>query len=193
MRKQITITLALAFTLSCPSTDQSKASAVAPFQSSPVYLAEGLGVDGITVGYSTASDVVAKFGKDFRLTEHRKYSYEMAYDDAGLSFWYRYDDTEKKIFTIAARPSSRAFTARGIVVGKSTLQDVFNAYGESEFHSSSAEDTWSCAYPGVEFYVAYDPKERASWTPKKLLKKKIIEIDIVAVEAKPKRSTAQGY
>ena len=60
--------------------------------SDSVYVPPGIGIEGVAVGYSTMDSVVAKYGKDFALVEHKKYSYEMRYEQLGLSFWYRYED-----------------------------------------------------------------------------------------------------
>jgi hypothetical protein len=39
-----------------------------------VYAAAGLGIDGITVGYSTKNSVTSKYGDDYALIEHNHYS-----------------------------------------------------------------------------------------------------------------------
>jgi hypothetical protein len=152
-------------------------------QGQAIYVAEGLGIDGITVGYSTKNSVTAKYGDDYALIEHDKYSYEIRYRDTGLSFWYRYGDPDQRIFDIGLRPESRAFTGRGIVVGRSSLQDVFNAYGRSEPYTTSAEETWFFEYPGIQFHVEHKSRETSVVT-EELLKRRIIEIEIVAIESR---------
>jgi hypothetical protein len=147
-----------------------------------IYVTAGLGIDGIAVGYSTKKTVVARYGEEDSLTEHNKYSYEMKYADEGISFWYRSDDAEQKIFAISLWPESRAFTGRGIVVGQSTLKDVFDAYGKAEFGTTTSEKSWFVEYQGISFHVEYKPNDKKSWTPEELLKRKINEIEIVAVE-----------
>lgn len=147
-----------------------------------VYVAAGLGIDGITVGYSTKNSVTSKYGDDYALIEHEKYSYEIRYRDTGMAFWYRYDDPEQRIFSIGLRRESRAFTGRGIVVGRSNLQDVFNAYGKSEFYTTSAEETWFFEYQGIKFHIEHKSSDK-SVVPEKLLKRRIIEIEIVAMES----------
>ena len=144
-----------------------------------VYVAAGLGIEGITVGYSTKNSVTSKYGNDYVLIEHNNYSYEISYRDR--SFWYRYEDPEERIFSIALRPESRAFTGRGIVVGRSSLQDVFNAYGKSEFSTTSAEETWFVEYQGIKFHIEYKSSDKRL-APEKLLKRGVIEIEIVAME-----------
>ena len=147
-----------------------------------IYVTAGLGIDGIAVGYSTKTTVVAKYGAEDSLTEHNKYSYEMKYLDEGISFWYRSDDADQKIFAISLWPESRAFTGRGIVVGQSTLKDVFDAYGKAEFGTTTSEKSWYVEYQGISFHVEYKPSDKTRWTPEELLKRKVNEIEIVAVE-----------
>jgi hypothetical protein len=147
-----------------------------------VYVAAGFGIDGITVGYSTKNSVTSKYGDDYALIEHNHYSYEIRYRDTGMSFWYRYEDPEQRIFSIGLRPESRAFTGQGIVVGRSSLQDVFNAYGKSESYTTSAEESWFFEYHGIKFHIEHKSSDQ-SVVPEKLLKRKVIEIEIVAMES----------
>ena len=149
---------------------------------SPVYVTAGIGVDGVAVGYSTKNTVTARYGEQYELVEHKQYSYEMKYEDLGLSFWYRFEDTQQKIFAISAWPKSRAFTAGGIVVGRSTLKDVFDAYGKAEIGTTTNEDKWHVEYPGIGFFVEYKPRDKHKGTPEDLIKRKIVEIEIVAAE-----------
>lgn len=154
---------------------------IASSQSAPrsVYIAAGLGLEGIAVGYSTKNSVTAKYGDAYKLVEHNQYSYELNYEDLGLAFWYRHGDAEQKIFCLAVRPRSRAFTAGGIVVGQSNLKDVFKAYGESEVLTTSANETWFVEYRGIQFHVEYKSGDLGTAPVEKLLKRKIIEIDVV--------------
>lgn len=151
-----------------------------------VYVAAGLGIDGITVGYSTKNSVTSKYGDDYELIEHNHYSYEIRYRDRGMSFWYRYEDPDQRIFSIGLRRESRAFTGQGIVAGSSSLQDVFNAYGKSEPYSTSAEETWFFEYPGIRFHIERKASDK-NVRPEKLLKRRIIEIQIVAMESEVDR------
>lgn len=151
-------------------------------QPRPIYVTAGIGIEGIAVGFSTKKTVVAKYGNEDSLIEHNKYSYEMKYEERGLSFWYRFEDPEQKIFAISVWPESRGFTGQGIVVGRSTLKDVFNAYGKAEFGTTTNEKSWFVEYPGISFHIEYKPNDKQHWTPEELLKRKVTEIEIVAVE-----------
>jgi hypothetical protein len=151
-------------------------------QNPPVYVTAGIGVDGVAVGFSTKNTVTARYGDEYQLVEHNKYSYEMKYEQLGMSFWYRFEDPQQKIFAISVWPKSRGFTAGGIVVGRSTLKDVFDEYGKAEFGTTTTEKTWYVEYPGISFHVEHKPDDKKSWTPEQLLKRKIVEIEIVAME-----------
>ena len=151
-------------------------------QTQPIYVTAGIGVDGIAVGYSTKNSVTAKYGEQFQLVEHNKHSYEMKYEAQGISFWYRFEDPQQKIFAISVWPKSRGFTAADIVVGRSTLKDVFDAYGKAEFSTTDNNKTWFVEYPGISFHVEYKPDDKNRRTPEQLMKRKIVEIEIVAME-----------
>jgi hypothetical protein len=114
-------------------------------------ISEGLGVGRIYVGHSTMDDVVAAYGKTFETIERGPQSYEMRYAPLGLSFYLCHADEQKRVFEIEARAPFNGFTARGIVLGKSTLRDVIAAYGQ--IGASTTGDRSILRYPGVEFLI----------------------------------------
>jgi hypothetical protein len=118
-------------------------------------ISEGLGVGRIYVGRSTAADVADVYGKTSETVEHGAQPAELRYANLGLSFYYCHDDEQKRIVRIEARQPFEGFTARGIILGKSTLNDVIKAYGQTDPKSSPANDSWFYAYPGVEFHVEH--------------------------------------
>jgi hypothetical protein len=116
-------------------------------------ISEGLGVGRIYVGRSTAADVADVYGKNFASLEHGATVAEMLYAQLGLAFYYCPADEKKIIYRIEARAPFEGFTARGIILGKSTVNDVLKAYGRSEPKSAPTNDSWFYAYPGIEFHV----------------------------------------
>jgi hypothetical protein len=104
---------------------------------------EGKGMDGVNIGKSTMDDIVKKFGKDYKWIVNKKYSYQMNYEKLGLSFYMCQSDKKKQIFVIELRPPYRAKTSKGIILGKSTLEDVQKTYGKLK---SGLE------YRGISFY-----------------------------------------
>ena len=143
------------------------------------FINEGIGIGGMVVGKSTKSAAIAMYGDDYSLIKHNKYSYEIKYKDLGLSFYYCYHDKEKKIFSIEIKPPCHGVTSKGIIVGESTLQDVFNVYGKAEPLSTTVEETLFFEYRGVQFHIDYDARATINEITEEILKKKIITIEIV--------------
>lgn len=104
---------------------------------------EGKGMSGITIGKSTMDDVINKFGKEYKWIENKKYSYQMNYYKLGLAFYICQSDKKKQIFVIEIKSPYKAKTSKGIILGKSTLEDVQKKYGKLD---SGTE------YRGVSFY-----------------------------------------
>lgn len=92
---------------------------------------EGVGLDGISVGRSTAADVIKKFGKPTKVVKYKKYSAQMVYS-GGISFYYCQAEKKQTIFDIELRAPFQAKTSKGIVLSKSTLEDVYKIYGKSK-------------------------------------------------------------
>jgi hypothetical protein len=106
---------------------------------------EGVGFDGIRVGKSTESDVVKKFGKDYKLKTYKKYSYQMIYPN-GVSFYICQSDKRKQIFDIELRAPFEAKTSKGVILGKSTREDIEKIYGKTR--------DGGLQYRGVSFFYA---------------------------------------
>jgi hypothetical protein len=106
---------------------------------------EGVGIEGLRVGSSTMKDVAKKFGKNYKWTAFKKYSYQMAYQKLGLAFYMCQSDKNKQIFDIEMRAPYQVKTGKGIILGKSTLQDIEKIYGKSKD---------GLEYRGVSFYYA---------------------------------------
>ncbi len=119
---------------------------------------DGRSIGAIKIGTSTESNVIENYGSQYRLVDHQKYSNEMIYEKTGLSFYYCYNDPKKEIFLVNMTLPYRAKTSKGIILGKSTLEDVFSVYG------SSLESTAGFSYPGISFYVA---ESKVKWTDDK--------------------------
>ena len=103
---------------------------------------EGIGVEGITVGKSTKKEIEKKFGKKYKWTENKKYSFQMTYPN-GLSFYFCQADKSQQVFDIEMRSPYKAKTAKGVILRDSTLEDVKKIYGKSKE---------GLRYRGVEFY-----------------------------------------
>ncbi|HYY41451.1 MAG TPA: hypothetical protein VE775_01890 [Pyrinomonadaceae bacterium] len=141
-------------------------------------ISEGLGLGSVYVWHSMLDDVVAIYGKDYELVPHGEQTDEIRYAQLGLSFYYCRADQQKRIFDIECRAPFNGFTARGIVLGESTLRDVFKAYGQTEAHTNANDEAASVyEYPGIKFHV--ERKGPQADNPKRLLSRKIMAIDII--------------
>ena len=108
---------------------------------------EGVGIEGITVGSSTADSVIKKFGKNYVNKTWGKYSFSLNYAKLGLVFYYCQTDKKKEIFDIEIRAPYKAKTSKGIILGKSTVEDIKKIYGKSI--GQGKEDL---EYRGVSFF-----------------------------------------
>lgn len=104
---------------------------------------EGIGIDGIIVGKSTSKDVIKKFGKVYRWEVNKKYSYQMTYPEAGVSFYFCQNDKTEEIFLIEIKSPYKGKTSRGITLGRSTKEETEKIYGKPK-------DGFE--YPGINFY-----------------------------------------
>ena len=122
---------------------QTKRKTNTKSKDNPVIVKEGKGMTGITVGRSTMDDVIKKFGKEYRWIVNKKYSFQMNYYRLGIAFYMCQSDPKKQIFVIEMKSPYKVKTSRGIVLGKSTVEDVEKTYGKLK---SGLE------YRGVSFY-----------------------------------------
>lgn len=147
---------------------QSPSTAVSQTQPELGPIKDGIGVGHILIGISNRADVEARYGKKYKLVTNNDYSYRMDYTDLGLAFYYCYKDKKQRIFLVEVHQGK---TSKGIVVGESTLKDVFRIYGKQ----TSGGQPYIYEYEGIQFYVEHEatPDE----TPQ--LDKKVVEVDIV--------------
>ena len=106
---------------------------------------EGVGIEGLKIGKSTMADVAKKFGKDYKWVVNKKYSYQMTYAKLGLAFYMCQTDKNKEIFDIEIRAPFQAKTSKGVILSKSSLDDVYKIYGKSKD---------GLEYRGVSFFYA---------------------------------------
>lgn len=138
---------------------------------------DGVGIGNIILHKSTADEVIVEYGGEYNLVEHNNYSYEMKYESKGLSFYYMYDDLNKKIFSIHIKFPFKGVANKGIVLGKSTMQEVVNVYGPPNWSTTDESQTWWSEYSGIEFHVEVEKSlPRFPLNEEVHLKKTVIEI-----------------
>ena len=109
----------------------------------PKLIKEGVGIEGIKVGKSTSADVIKRFGKVYRWEVNKKYSYQMTYENMGLSFYFCQNDKTEEIFLIEIKSPYKGRTSKGVVLGRSTKEEAEKLYGRPH-------DGFE--YPGINFY-----------------------------------------
>ncbi|MDQ3798745.1 MAG: hypothetical protein M3384_04790 [Acidobacteriota bacterium] len=140
--------ICFSFLTSAANAQKSKPAAAA--QQKLNVVREGVGIEGVVVGKSTMDEVVKKFGKDYKWAAHKKYSFSMSYPNLGLTFYMCQSDKRKQIFDIEIKQPYRAKTSRGIILGKSTVADIYKIYGKSRRgDATSGEDL---EFRGVSFF-----------------------------------------
>ena len=146
--KKITFSLILIFLInsfSVISTDAQRKKPTVKKTETYKTAREGVGIDGVTVGISTMADVVKKFGKNYVKKSYGKYSNSLNYSKLGLAFYYCQADKSKEIFDIEIRAPYKAKTSKGVILGKSTLEEIYKIYGRSND---------GLEYKGVSFFYA---------------------------------------
>lgn len=94
------------------------------------FINDGDGVLGISVNVSTAEDVTSQFGAPPKMIKHHEYSNEMKYAKLGLSFYYCQNDPNRHIFVINIKKPFEGTTSRGVVIGRSSFEEVKSLYGD---------------------------------------------------------------
>lgn len=146
-------------------------------------LIPGVGIENyVTIDASTKTEIKTKFGSDFKEVEHYTtqigtgnktlYSTELQYKHQGVSFYFR--PGSDTVFALRARSPYKCKTGKGIVLGTSTMQDVQDAYGKTEW--IFAGDLMFLEYPGIAFYVPFKGKFPVSETVQQAALKKKVEI-----------------
>lgn len=151
-------------------------------------LVPGKGIENeVTVDRTTKQEIVALYGEKHETKEYytgtgesrKLYSVKQSYKKKGLDFYYwPQNDTVFCVYTYAA---SKSVTDKGIAVGKSTMKEVKNLYGEAEWIYTT--NTMMLEYDGVTFAIGFNgkfPVEQS--TMDAALNKKVEIIKIMAIE-----------
>lgn len=116
-------------------------------------IVEGMGFDKYKIDSTTIDEVIKKFGRGYIKIKHKDFCVEITYEKYGLTFCYDPEDSEKKIFSMEFFYPFRGITSKGIVLNKSTMLDVKNAYDSLDWYSTENSKYWVSEYPGIEFSV----------------------------------------
>ena len=139
----------------------------------------GKGIEGyVTVDLTTKREVTVKFGNGFTEVKNyigegknkKLYSTKQVYKKQGISFYYR-PSSGDTVFCVHITAPYKAKTDKGIVPGTSTMQEVWDAYGEAEWYTTG--ETMSLEYPGISFYI-----DGKGWSSTEALEKKVKTISV---------------
>jgi len=119
-------------------------------------IVEGMGFDNYKIDSTTIEEVIKNLGRRYKKTDHKDFCVEITYEKYGLTFCYDPKDSEKKIFSIEFYHPFRGITSRGIVLNKSTMLDVKNAYDSLDWYTTENSKYWVSEYSGIEFSVERD-------------------------------------
>ncbi|EMY77507.1 hypothetical protein LEP1GSC060_3099 [Leptospira weilii serovar Ranarum str. ICFT] len=149
---------------------------------------EGIGIPDLLLRKTKFAEVESKFGNQYiknylYLNEGEK---SIRYESLGLSLIFRdYEDVLLK--EIGMEPPFRAITSKGIVLGKSTLQEAVSVYGGEITWEIKEDSYWCIRYnfkhydDGIRFCAKKDPSIFPEYHPANktfYLKQKIQKIYI---------------
>ncbi len=128
-------------------------------QAQPHLIIPRKGVEGVPVvlDSSRAEDVVHYFGNDFQIYEDRMCRY-YRYPSLGLTFRFDPLDRNRIIRAIILEAPFSARTREGVELNRSTIQDVWNIYGE-EHYVSGVSRAWYLKN-GIYFHVHIPPGQK---------------------------------
>lgn len=108
------------------------------------------GIGSFTIG-TKISDIIAIFGETYTIKNHNYYSTEYIFEANGMSFFVKYSDTSKKVFSISLFSNSVASSSKGISIG-STVEDMIAAHGSPKGYNGQAGSELNFAsYNGFAF------------------------------------------
>lgn len=148
-------------------------------------LIPGVGIENyVTINATTKNEIIVKYGSGYKEIKHYSeakagarpglVSIEHQYKNQGISFYYRPDrDT---VFSIHVSAPFKGKTAKGIILGQSTLQDAEDAYGKADIYE--ADDKMFTEYAGIRFYV----NKGKGLTEAQIMQQKIVKIAIIEIK-----------
>lgn len=150
-----------------------------------VTIQEGIGIPDLFLRKTKFSEVESKFGNQY--IKNYLYSNEgekkIRYESLGLSLVFRdYEDILLK--EIEMEPPFQAVTSKGIILGKSTLQEATVAYGGEIMWEIKEDSYWCircnfkyyndgirfCAKKDPSIFPEYDPSNKTFYLKQKIQK-----------------------
>lgn len=125
------------------------------------------GIEGnpVVIDSTNISEVINLYGKDFLKTEKSWGTYYL-YDKIGLTFEINPFDKNQIVRSIYAESPFQAITSNGIVLNKSSMNDVWKLYNNNGCYTGK-NDAYS-PQKGVTFYINKDSNEKG-YNPEELI------------------------
>ncbi len=135
----------------------------------------------------TKDFVIERYGKPDELLSHESYSIQMKYTSLGKCFYYQEDAEEENppIITIGFVSPFQGKTEDGIILNRSTMEDVFKIYGRENWLTADGSQYFWVEHSGISFYVLRENTHNPfPFDKTQYLKSTIIRIT-VPVKARP--------
>ena len=141
----------------------------------------GSGFDRYELGSTSLLQIITDFGLSYKFFGDKKNSiYILEYKNLGLTFYFNDNNTNAFLQRIEFRKPFVGITEAGIKLGKSTMLNVEEAYGELDWGSTDGSKYWWSEHTGIEFGILRNLKLPQYPLDEELHKrKKIIEISVV--------------
>ena len=146
-----------------------------------IVIKAGRGFDKYEIERTSLLQIITDFGLSFKLIESKNYSIcILEYKKLGLTFYFDDNNSNSLLQSVEFRKPFLGITETGIRLGKSTMLDVEEVYGELDWFSTDGAKYWWSEHAGIEFGVLRDLKLPQYPLNEELHEqKKIIEINVV--------------
>lgn len=116
-----------------------------------VKIVSGKGFRNFSINSTDTSDVIKELGKSYVDTTYLYPNRQLQYDQYGVSFIYREDSDI--IWNIIFYAPFNGITDHGIVLGKSSMTDVKNNYGDIWWQIGYPFTHWGSMHQGIVYQV----------------------------------------
>lgn len=120
-----------------------------------------VGVDGIILGYTTAYEIRQRYGAAYDVYDINGFSYEMKYDEQGISCIFLASDLDRRIFSVRMWKEFEPFARLTSQLSSGirphmVLEDVFVAERREETPIKCYDDTYFVDYGFCRYHFTPD-------------------------------------
>ena len=141
----------------------------------------GIGFDRYELENTSLLQIITDFGLSYELFGGKNTSMcILEYKKLGLTFYFDDNNSNALLQAIEFRKPFLGITETGIKLGKSTMLDVEDVYGELDWYSTNGAKYWWSEHSGIEFGILRNLKLPQYPLDEEFhIQKKIIEINVV--------------